>query len=299
MGHLVDGATDRRPPPVSDLTSGDALDEGRIAIRRLGGGDRYEAWLGWDDHLAAPVVFKVLRASQVDDGRARTAIAREAGHLARLAHPVLVRSFGADLDGPRPYLVLEALDGPRLSTLIRRYGPLSAEQLVSLAVGIASALSYLHHEEVVHLDVKPQNMIMGAPPRLIDLSIARRFEDIPRLRGPLGTDAYMAPEQCRADALERIGPATDVWGLGATLYEAANAYRPFRKRERGEPPPQLSEPPRSFHPRVPAVLRDVIAGCLRPDPMARPRLTEVMDTFDTLAPEAYEVAVRRLRRRVR
>ena len=298
-GPAADDEVEPPSPPLSDLRPGDAVAEGRVVIRRLGGGDRYEAWLGWDDHLAAPVVIKVLRAGQADDGRARTAIAREAAHLARLAHPVVVRSFGADLDGPRPYLVLESLDGPRLSTLIRRYGPLSPEQLVSLAVAIASALSYLHHEEVVHLDVKPQNLIMGVPPRLIDLGIARRYADLPRLRGPLGTDAYMAPEQCREEDLERIGPASDVWGLGATLYEAANGFRPFRKRERGEPHPQLTEAPRPFHARVPPPLRDVIGACLRVDPDARTSLDELMGTFDELAPGAQEVAIRRLRRRTR
>jgi eukaryotic-like serine/threonine-protein kinase len=272
---------------------------GRVVIRRLGGGKRYEAWLGWDDHLAAPVVIKALRGAHADDGRARTAIMREGALLARLGHPVIVRSFGADLDGPRPYVVLEFLDGPRLSTLIRRYGPLSAEQLVPLALEISSALAYLHNEQVVHLDVKPQNLIMGAPPRLIDLSLARRLEDVPKLRGPIGTDAYMAPEQCREEDLDRIGPASDVWGLGATLYEAANAFRPFRKTERREPHPQLSEAPRDFHPRVPAVLRELISACLRVEPEARPSLDDLMAGFDELAPEAHEVAIRRLRRRLR
>ena len=175
---------------------GDTLDDGRSAVRLLGGGDRYEAWLGWDDHLAAPVVFKLLRPDQSDGIRPREAIAREAATLASLAHPGIVRCFDARVDGPRPYLVLEFLDGPRLSTLVRRYGPLSHEQVVPLALEIGSALTYLHNVGLVHLDVKPQNVIMGAPPRLIDLSIARPLAELASLRGPLGTDAYMAPEQC-------------------------------------------------------------------------------------------------------
>ena len=109
----------------------------------------------------------------------------------------------------------------------------------------------------------------------------------------------MAPEQCRVEDLSRIGPATDVWGLGATLFEAANAYRPFRKREPGGAHPQLTDAPRAFHPRVPAVLRDLIAACLRPEPEERPSLETLMGTLDDLAPEARDVAIRRLRRRVR
>ena len=88
MTHPAAGARiDHRPLPLADLHSGDPVADGRVVIRRLGGGDRYEAWLGWDDHLAAPVVIKVLRAAQADDGRARRAIARESAHLARLELP--------------------------------------------------------------------------------------------------------------------------------------------------------------------------------------------------------------------
>ncbi len=272
---------------------------GRAAVRMLGGGERFEAWLGWDDHLFAPVVLKFIRPDQADEPRARVAIAREAAILRSLHHPGIVRCFGADLEGERPHLVLEFLDGPRLSTLLRRYGPLTPEQLVPLATEMGSALAYLHNEGRVHLDVKPQNLIMGAPPRLIDLSIARRFAEVDQLKGPLGTDAYMAPEQCDAARLATIGPATDVWGLGATLYEAVCGHRPFRKRKDAEAHPQLTEEPALFHPRVPPVLRTAIARCLQRDPAARPTIPELMEAFDPLQEEARDVALKRLRRRVR
>jgi serine/threonine-protein kinase len=278
---------------------GTDVGNGRAAVRALGGGERYEAWLGWDDHLVSPVVLKMIRPDQVDDPRARTATAREAEILGSLAHPGIVRCFGADLDGERPYLVLEFLDGPRLSTLIRRYGPLSHEQLVPLATELGSALAYLHHTGRVHLDVKPQNLIMGAPPRLIDLSIARRIDEVSLLRGPLGTDAYMAPEQCAVELLPTIGPATDVWGLGATLYEAANGHRPFPKRGPDDPYPQLTDLPKPFHPRVPKVIRDAIAWCLEPEPAERPTMGQLMEAFEDLHEDARDEAMRRLRRRVR
>ncbi|MFV2064851.1 MAG: serine/threonine-protein kinase [Chloroflexota bacterium] len=278
---------------------GTVVGDGRTAIRLLGGGDRYEAWLGWDEHLHSRVVLKLLRPDQVHRPRARAAIARESKTLLRLAHPGIVRCFAAELDGERPHLVLEFLDGPRLSTLVRRTGVLAAEQLVPLAVEIGSALAYLHNEQQLHLDVKPQNVIMGAPPRLIDLSIARRFEEVASLTGPLGTDAYMAPEQCDEQQLSRIGPWTDVWGLGATLYEAVNGYRPFRKRRNDEPHAQLTEDPAPFHPHVPPVMRSAIAACLTRDLDARPPVPEVMETFDAFQPAARQIAMRRIRRRVR
>src|ERR671914_292309 len=87
------------------------------------------------------------------------------------------RSFGAQLGGERPHLVLEHIEGPRLSTLMRRYG-MSLEQLLPLALNLCSVLHYLAHAGVVHLDVKPSNVIMGGEPRLIDLSIARTLDEL-------------------------------------------------------------------------------------------------------------------------
>lgn len=276
---------------------GTDIGDGRTVVRLLGGGERYEAWLGWDDHLAAPVVIKMLRPAPGE--RDRRAIAREAETLQALAHPSVVRCFGARLDGERPYLVLEFLDGPRLSTLLRRYGPLTAEQLVPLALELTSALRYLHNEGLLHLDVKPPNVIMGAPPRLIDLSIARRSDELSHIKAPLGTEAYMAPEQADTERLHQIGPATDVWGLGATLYEAANGFRPFERSAEGATPRQLVDDPRPCHARVPPAVAAVMRACLQREPMLRPSLSDVRAVFEALLDEARDVAQRRLRRRYR
>lgn len=97
--------------------------------------------------------------------------------LERLQHPVVVRGFDAVLGGSRPHLVLEHLEGPRLSTLVRRHGPLPPEQLIPLALQLCSALHYLAAEGVAHLDLKPANTIMSGSPRLIDLSVAMSAEE--------------------------------------------------------------------------------------------------------------------------
>ena len=90
---------------------------------------------------------------------------------------MILRGFDATLDGPRPHLVLEHLEGPRLSSLVRRYGPLPPEQLIPLGVQLASAVHYLSREGIVHMDIKPSNTIMGAPPRMIDMSVALSVEE--------------------------------------------------------------------------------------------------------------------------
>ena len=158
-------------------------------MRRLGGGERYESMLAWDERRYALVVVKVLRPHLVGERDALDGLAAEAAMLERLRHPVLLRSFEAVLDGPRPAVVLEHLEGPRLSTLIRKYGPVEREQLLPLGLQLFSAIHYLAGEGVVHLDVKPSNVIMGAPARLIDLSVARPLASLRPGSGRIGTDA--------------------------------------------------------------------------------------------------------------
>jgi len=186
----------------------DEIVPGLRAVRLLGGGLRYEAYLAWNDHLRALVVVKVLRPDQVGDASALRGLRNESALLQRLAHPLLVRSFGSALEGERPHLVLEFIEGPRLSTLSRRFG-LNVEQVLPLALNLASALHYLAEEGVVHLDVKPRNVVMGGSPRLIDLSVALPLDQIGELRRPVGTDAYMAPEQCDPERFSEIGPPAD------------------------------------------------------------------------------------------
>jgi serine/threonine protein kinase len=183
----------RRPRPTWGLDEGDEIAPGRTVLRRIGSGRRYEAMLVWDEHRLAVLVAKLLRPDCATDAAALRDLEREAELLATLAHPVVVRGFGAVLDGRFPHLVLEHLEGPTLAELLRREGTLALEQLLPLGLHVASALHYMAAEGVVHLDVKPSNVVMGAPPRLIDLSVARTLEEAANLRSPIGTDAYLAP----------------------------------------------------------------------------------------------------------
>jgi serine/threonine-protein kinase len=289
--------------PVAPSTSWEFDDEepiadGLTAIGLLGGGDRTEAWLAWDGRLRTPVVAKLIRPHLVADAHVRESLAREAALLARLQHPAIVRIYSARVDGPRPYLVLEALDGPRLSTLLRRFGPLAPEQVVPLALNVASALAFMHDEGYVHLDVKPRNLIMGASPRVIDLGIARSFEELSVLTSPVGTVAYMAPEQSKVELLDRIGPWTDVWGLCVTMYESVSGRLPFPKRPDGSHS-QNAGPITLLDDRVPEPIRDIIHAGLVTETAVRPRLPDIIDELERLYPEARATARRRIRRRYR
>ncbi len=277
--------------PSWELAEGDAIVPGRRALRLLGGGRRHEVYLAWDERLHAVVVAKLLRPAYVADV---APLAAEAALLRELAHPLLLRSFGAVLDGPRPHLVLEHVEGPRLSTLIRRYG-LSVEQLLPLGLEIARLLRYLGAQDVVHLDVKPANVIMDGRPRLIDLSVARRSAELAALTAPVGTDPYMAPEQCAAERFGAIGPASDVWGLGATLYEALAGVPPFPPD--GERFPQLRRAPAPLGRRVPRPIAALVGACLAPEPAARPSLDAVERALQELVGALPAPRISRLRRR--
>ena len=180
-------------------------------------------------------------------------------------------------------MLVEHLEGPTLRRLIRREGGLALEQSLPLALHIASAIHYLATEDVVHMDVKPDNIVMGIPPRLIDLSVARPVDRARRIRGAIGTNAYMPPEQCLPGEAGEIGPASDVWGLGATLFHAIAGERPFPDPASDDdddaPPeerfPQLVADPKPLPDHVPGELAEVVLASLRKDPEERPSASEL------------------------
>jgi serine/threonine protein kinase len=285
-----------------EFAPGEALAPGLTAQQLLGGGTRYEAYLAFDERLHHLVVVKVLRPDRVRDERAIHGLRGEAEVLASVNHPAIARLLRSGVDAERPHVVLEHVDGPRLSTLVRRFGPLEVEQAAALAVEVASALHYLHGAGIVHLDVKPKNLIMGAPPRLIDLSVARSVASAAELDVPVGTDAYMAPEQCLPSP-GRVGPPADVWGLGVTLYEALAGRPAFPEgsREGGALPeerfPQLVREVAALPRHVASELRCVAEAALAVEPRDRPSAADVADGVEPLLRRPRRLVLNRLKPR--
>jgi eukaryotic-like serine/threonine-protein kinase len=272
--------------PSWDFDEGSEIHPGRAVLKTLGGGNRYEVCLVWDESLYALGVAKILRPDQAEDEKALRDLGREVEVLGSLAHPTLVRSFDAVLEGAHPHVLIEHLEGPSLRRLIRRDGAIPLEQLLPLAAHVAGALQYMANSGYVHLDVKPDNIVMGVPPRLIDLSIARTMKRAAATNGPIGTDPYMPPEQCVGESAgTRIGPAADSWGLGATLFHAISGEKPFPRgtgRGGAERFPQLVEGPRPLPGSVPSALGTMIGQLLDPDPAARPTCGEVVERLEPL-----------------
>jgi eukaryotic-like serine/threonine-protein kinase len=275
--------------PSWDLQEGEEICPGRVALKPIGGGNRYEVFLVWDESLFALGVAKLLRPDQANDEKALRDLAREAEALAALSHPTLVRCFDAVLDGAHPHVLIEHLEGPSLRRLIKRDGAIPLQQLLPLAANVAGALQYMANRGYAHLDVKPDNIVMGLPPRLIDLSVTRTLERAARTTGPIGTDPYMPPEQCVGESAgSRIGPASDAWGLGATLFHAIAGEKPFPGGSGDDGPerfPQLAEDPRPLPPHVPEPLRALIGELLERDPARRPNCGEVVERLEPLLAE--------------
>jgi serine/threonine protein kinase len=280
----------RTPKASWGFETGTEIAPGRTVVAPLGGGSAYEVFLVWDDDFCALLVAKVLRPDHAGDPHALRDLVREGEALARLAHPVVVRGFDAALDGPHPHLLIEHLEGPTLHALLHRHGRLPLQQLLPLALHVAGALHCMANRGWVHLDVKPDNIVMGVPPRLLDLSIARPLERAARLSSPVGTDAYMAPEQCDPERFPgAVGPPADIWGLGATLFHAHTGGKPFpRPREARHSPdpverfPQLVREPEPLPPRTPEPLTEMLTRMLDRDPAARPTAPEFIEALEPL-----------------
>jgi serine/threonine protein kinase len=237
--------------------------------------DVYDAW---SERRGCRVAVKALRPDRRRDPGARRALLREGRLLVRLAHPHLVRGYEVT-GGQRPIVVLETLRGATLAKLIDQR-PLSAAETAHLGLQVGSALRYLHREGLVHLDVKPSNVIADAgAAKLIDLSIARRPG---RVKAGLGTWSNLAPEQARGGL---AGPPADVWGLGTLLYEALTGEPPFGEDDDADYPclERRADRVRRRRPRAPRALAAAIDGALEPDAPDRPPLDELLDALDEVA----------------
>lgn len=277
------------------FAEGAQIGNGRTVLETLGGGGRYEVFLVRDENVGAEAVAKVLRPNRVDDERAVNALRREASFFELLEHPVLVRGLGSVLEGPYPHLLLEYVDGANLKAVLAAEAALPVGEALDLAVDLLAAVEYVARHEIVHLDVKPSNVVMTDAPRLIDLGAARTFAELQVRRTPIGTAAYMAPEQCDPGSpLGAVGPPADVWGVGTTLYHALTGRRPFSKpaprgSELHERYRQLVEEPRPIPDYVPEPVARSLLRLIARDPADRPTAAEARGLLEPFADEYAEL----------
>jgi eukaryotic-like serine/threonine-protein kinase len=282
------------------IAPGGRLAPGLTVIEHLSRTRRLDTYEVWSHERACSCVAKTLRPDRRRDERARSALVQEGRLLRDLTHPHIVRGYELRLE-PEPIAVMETLDGETVAHLVDRHpGGLDPEDVAWLGLHLASALHHLHGHGVLHLDVKPSNVVADAGrAKLIDLSLARPPG---RYRPGVGTWCNLSPEQARGDAL---GPAADVWGLGTVLYEAAVGEPAFDEdggsgswtddtgpSDTWHTEDQLEAGYPQLEARAPAVagapdaLAAAIGASLDPDPAGRPSLPELAAALVPLAPGA-------------
>jgi serine/threonine protein kinase/Tfp pilus assembly protein PilF len=222
------------------------------------------------------VALKMIRDGELAGAEEQARFRTEAEAAARLQHPHIVQIFEVGEQAGRPFLSLEFVDGGSLAQQLAG-NPQPARQAAQLVTTLARAVHHAHQRHVIHRDLKPANILItrDGTPKITDFGLAKRLDvpTGPTLSGvPMGTPSYMAPEQAQG-ALEHIGPATDVYALGAVLYEMLTGRPPFRGASVLETLEQVREvepvPPSRLQPKVPRDLETICLKCLQKEPGKR------------------------------
>ncbi len=248
-----------------------------------------EIYKARDTRLARTVAIKVLPADTAADASARARFEREARAIATLSHPNICVVHDVGHQDGIDYLVMELLEGETLAErLARAKGPLPLDEVLKIGTAIADALDKAHRAGIVHRDLKPANvMLTKAGPKLLDFGLAKLQGGTPAVSmtdatgattvGPqtakgtiLGTIHYMAPEQVEG---READPRSDIWALGAVLYEMATGQRPFQGDSPAsvlgailkDTPPAVS----TRQPLTPSSFEHVVERCLEKDPDER------------------------------
>jgi len=247
--------------------------------RQLGAGGMARVYLGHDRLLDRQVAVKVLSEPYASDPQFVERFRREASAAAGLNHPNIVAVYDrGEADGSY-YIVMEYLAGPDLKQVIRGRAPLPPGQAIDYAQQILAALGAAHRRDVVHRDVKPQNVLVAEDGRLkvTDFGIARAGaqSDMTEAGSVIGTAQYLSPEQARGD---EVTAASDCYAVGIVLYEMLTGRVPFD----GDRPvavamKQISDtpvPPRVVEPDVPPELDAIVMRALAKRPSERYRTAE-------------------------
>jgi hypothetical protein len=244
-------------------------------VARGGMGVVYKArQVALDRIVALKMILAGRLAADDDLVRFRT----EAEAAARLQHPNIVTVFEVGDHGGQHYYSMEFVEGQTLSQRLSS-GPLPGRLAARYARQVARAVHYAHRHGILHRDLKPSNILIDGQdePKVTDFGLAKRLggrgeSGQTRTGAVLGTPSYMAPEQA-AGKTKEIGPAADVYGVGAVLYECLTGRPPFRAETPVDTVMQVIEntpvPPRLLNPNVDPDLETICLKCLEKDPRAR------------------------------
>ncbi len=290
-----------------NVTTGTRLGPYEI-VARLGAGGMGEVWSALDTRLDRRVAVKILPPELADDAQFKLRFEREARTISQLSHPNICTLF----DVGEGFLVMELLEGETLADRITR-GPLPMADVLRYGLQIAEALGKAHRMGIVHRDLKPANvMITKSGAKLLDFGLAKSSAGVVDLDGAtqhkpltregtiLGTFQYMAPEQLEGNEADA---RTDIFALGALLYEMATGQRAFDGKTKtslialivsGEP-----RPLREMQPLTPPAFEHVVARCMNKDPEERwQSAQDIAEELRWAATTAAELPAQRSKRAV-
>ncbi len=255
------------------LTTGTIVDIYRVK-GRLGEGAMSEVYLAIDEMLGRPVALKFIKGLSATDVER---FLEESQITAGFNHPHIVTVYNSGVFGERPYLALEYLDGPSLRDRFDA-GPMPVREAMRFGRAIAEALAQAHAKEIVHADLKPENVVIprDGRARVVDFGLARLVGNAETAAS--GTPAYMAPERwAGATAM----PPIDVWALALMLCEALDGKRPVSDRELVKlayTPKVIELGPIS----AASPCRELLTRCLEIDPNARPSAADIAMELERL-----------------
>jgi tRNA A-37 threonylcarbamoyl transferase component Bud32 len=195
---------------------------------KLGSGGMSTVYLARDTTLDRPVAVKVMHREMSEQADQLERFRQEARAVAKLSHPNVVAVIDAGEDGGHPYIVFEYVEGETLKQRINRVGALDAQEALAYAIEVARGLTVAHARNMVHRDIKPQNVLIDSEGRakLTDFGISRQLEQdgMTATGRVLGTTDYVAPEQAMGHPVDQ---RSDVYSLGVVLYEMLTGQVPF------------------------------------------------------------------------
>ncbi|RFU82634.1 serine/threonine protein kinase [Streptomyces triticagri] len=267
-------------------------------MERIGRGGMGTVWQAEDEVLGRHVAVKKLHlpGSLEDTERARLfeRTRREARSAARITHPNVVVVHDVVDDDGLPCIIMEHVRGSALDEILKKNGPLTAPEAARVGAGMVAALRAAHGAEVLHRDVKPGNVLLGADGRVVltdfGIAVVADTSTLTRTGELVGSIDFLAPERLRGGD---PAPASDLWALGATLYQAVQGYPPFRRNTPFETAYAIAfdavEPPADAQ-----ALAPLIDELLAKDPAERPSAAQVEERLRELTSTTAVQTVRHL-----